>query len=94
MALIRHNKRFPRAAVGVLGSTHDSRLLRSCDIYDRIEEGSVLPNTFLRLRNYGTIPFTTVGDSAIPRQPWLLKPYDENSCKGVRERYVNRRTIF
>ena len=91
MALIGHNKRFLWAAVGAPGSTHDSRLLRSCDIYDRIEEGSVLPNKFLRLYNYGTIPVTTVGDSAFPRRPWLLKPYDENTCRGPRERYFNRR---
>ena len=50
-----------------------------------------MPNTFLRCHNHGAISFTTVDDSAFPRRPWLLKPYDENSCKEVRERYFNRR---
>lgn len=91
MGLIARNKRFLWAAVGAPGSTHDSRLLRSCDIYDKIEEGPVLPNNMLRLHNYGTIPFTTDGDPAFPRQPWLLKPYDENTCMHIKERYFNKR---
>jgi hypothetical protein len=69
------------AAVGAPGSTHDSRLLKNCNIYSDINNGHVLPNKSLSLNSYGKIPFTTVGDSAFPSHPWLLKPYKE--CKGT-----------
>ena len=62
--LIGHNTRFLWAAFGVPGTTHDSRLLKSCDIYDKIEKGLVLANKNMILHEYGAIPFTTVGDSS------------------------------
>ena len=77
MGFIGHNKRFMWAAVGAPGSTHDSRLLKNCNIYSDINNGHVLPNKSLSLSSYGKIPFTTVGDSAFPSHPWLLKPYKE-----------------
>lgn len=91
MGLIGHNKRFLWAAVGAPGSTHDSRLLKSCAIYDKIEEGTVMPNRMMRLPDCGTIPFTTVGDSAFPRRNWLLKPYNENTCREAKKKYFNKR---
>lgn len=53
MELIGHNKRFWWAEVGALGSTHDSRLLRSCGIYSEIEAGHVLSNRSLNLDPHG-----------------------------------------
>ena len=90
MGFIGYNKRFMFAAVGAPGSTHDSRLLQNCNIYSEIERGNVLPKNSLNLHPHGKIPLATVGDSAFPSHPWLLKPYKE----GMREpqkRYFNRR---
>ena len=90
MGFIGHNKRFMWAAVGAPGSTHDSRLLKNCNIYSDINNGHVLPNKSLSLNSYGKIPFTTVGDSAFPSHPWLLKPYKE--CTRVpKQKYFNKR---
>ena len=78
MGFIASNKRFLWAAVGAPGSTHDSRLLRNCPLYKKIQKGNVFPNNLLHLRNYGSIPVTTVGNSAFPRHT-LMKPYNENT---------------
>ena len=75
---------------GAPGSTHDSRLLKSCDLFADIQQGHVFPNSVLRTREYGDIPFTTVGDSAFPRYSWLMKPYNENT-RDPRKRYLNKR---
>lgn len=48
MGFIGSNKRFLWAAVGAPGSTHDSRLLRSCPIYNMILQGNIFPNTSLK----------------------------------------------
>lgn len=90
MGFIGSNKRFLWAAVGVPGSTHDSRLLKSCTLFDEIQQGHVFPNASLRTSEYGDIPFTTVGDSAFPRYTWLMKPYNE-STRDPRKRYLNKR---
>ena len=66
MGFIGHNKCFMWAAVGASGSTHDSRLLRSCSINSDVENGHILPNMSLNLHPYGEIPLTTVGDSTFP----------------------------
>ncbi|XP_046858673.1 protein ALP1-like [Xenia sp. Carnegie-2017] len=90
MGFIGYNKKFMFAAVGAPGSTHDSRLLKNCEVYSEIEHGKVLPKKSLNLQPCGEIPLTTVGDSAFPSHSWLLKPYKE----GMREpqkRYFNRR---
>ena len=84
------NKRFLWAAVGALGSTHDSRLLKSCDLFADIQQGRIFPSSVLRTREYGDILFTTVGDSAFPRYTWLMKPYSE-STRDPRKRYLNKR---
>ena len=90
MGFIASNKRFLWAAVGAPGSTHDSRLLRNCPLYKEIQKGNVFPNNLLHLRKYGSIPVTTVGDSAFPRHTWLMKPYNENTT-DLQKRYFNNR---
>lgn len=90
MALIGYNKRFMFAAVGAPGSTHDSRLLRSCNIYSEIEKGHIFPNRSVNLHPYGEIPFATVGDSAFPNLCWLLKPYPDGT-RVHRERDFSKR---
>lgn len=90
MGFTASNKRFLWAAVGALGSTHDSRLLKSCDLFADIQQGRIFPSSVLRTREYGDILFTTVGDSAFPRYTWLMKPYSE-STRDPRKRYLKKR---
>ena len=90
MGFIGQNKRFMWAAVGAAGSTLDSRLLKNCNIYSDINNGLVFPNNSLSLSSYGEIPIATVGDSAFPSSPWLLKPYNEGT-RVPKQRYFNKR---
>ena len=90
MGFIGQNKRFMWAAVGAAGSTHDSRLLKNCNIYSDINNGLVFPNNSLSLSSYGEIPIATVGDSAFPSSPWLLKPYNEG-IRVPKQMYFNKR---
>ena len=66
MGLVAHNKRFPYAAVGAPGSTHDARLLRHTSLFKDILSGDAIPDQQLELGDFGTIPLVTVGDSAFP----------------------------
>ena len=90
MGFIASNKKFLWTAVGAPGSVHNSRLLKSCDLFAEIQQGHVFPNTVLQTREYGDIPITTVGDSAFPHYTWLIKPYNENT-RDPRKRYLNKR---
>ena len=90
MGSIGYNKRFMWAAVGAPGSTHDSRLLRNCQVYSQIENGEIFPNQCLNLSPYGEIPLTTIGDLAFPSRPWLLKPYQQGTGVLV-EKHFNTR---
>ena len=75
---------------GAPGSTHDSRLLKSCDFFAEIQQGRIFPSSVLRTREYGDIPLTTVCDSAFPCYTWLMKPYSE-STRDPRKHYLNKR---
>ena len=35
----------------------------------------------MTLEGSGNIPLVTIGDSAFPRHPWLLKGYNENTTE-------------
>ena len=90
MGLVGYNKRFLFAAVGAPGSTHDARMLKSTRMYHRILNGDVLPNRAMYLDGSGEIPLVTVGDSALPRHPWLLKCYNEET-RDPQQRYFNKK---
>ncbi|XP_068757557.1 uncharacterized protein [Montipora capricornis] len=90
MGFIGSNKRCLWAAMGASGSTHDSRLLKSCSLYNEIQNKQVFPNATVDLEEHGEIPFTTVGDSAFQKQPWITKPYSQNT-KDAKKVYFNKR---
>ena len=90
MGFIGSNKRFLWAAVGAPGSTHDSRLLKSCSLYNEIQNKQVFPNATVDLEEHGEIPYNTVGDSAFQKQPWLTKPYSQNT-EDAKKVYFNNR---
>ena len=93
MGLIGQNETFHSAAVRARGFTHDSRLSRSCAVYDKMEKGVVMPNRMMRLLGSGVNPFTTVSDSAFPCRNWLLKPNNENIYRDPKQKYFNKRLI-
>ena len=47
--------------------------------FRKLSKGVSFSNSVLRTNEYGDIAFTTVGDSAFPQLPWLMKPYDEST---------------
>ena len=38
---------------------------------------------------YGSVPYTTIGDSAFPKHSWLIKAYDEKT-KITKEKWFNK----
>ena len=90
LALVGFNKRILYAAVGAPGSTHDARMLRNTEIYQQILNGDIIPNITIHLDGAGEIPLVTVGDSAFPRHPWLLKGYNEET-RDPQQRYLNKK---
>ena len=80
MGLVGYNKRFLALTTGAPGITHDARLLRYTRVYRDIINGSGIPDKAINLGNdVGEIPLVTIGDSAFPRFPWLLKGFNENT---------------
>ena len=90
MGLIVANKRFLWAGVGAPGSMHDSTLLKPSPIFNKIECGHVLPNCQMNLPGCGNIPLATVGDSAFPARPWLMKAFDDTTKKKQKEQNFNK----
>lgn len=76
---IGYNKRFLYAAVGAPGITQDARLLKEPSIYSDIVNGNVLPNRVIQLGDFGETPIVTIGGSAFPQYPWVIKTYTENA---------------
>ena len=90
LGLVGYNKSFLYAAVGAPGSTHDVRMLRSTRLYQPILNGEMFPEKAMTLEGSGNIPLVTIGDSAFPRHPWLLKGYNENTTDN-QQRYLNKK---
>ena len=91
LGLVSYNRRFLYAAVGAPGSTHDARLLRYTSLYREIMDGGGIPNKHIRLGDFGNIPLVTIGDSAYPSFPWLLKMYNESTTTDHQHKYFNKR---
>ena len=89
MGLVSHNKRFLYAAVGGPGSTHDARMLRNTSLFNKIINGEKLPQRTFDLGGMGEIPLLTIGDSAFPRFPWLIKAYTESPRMTLQQKYFN-----
>ena len=65
--------------VGARGSTHDSRMLRSTSLYEKIISGKIIPDKGIALGYFGNIPLVTIGETAFPKHAWLLKGYSEDT---------------
>jgi hypothetical protein len=90
-AVVDMHKRFLDVAVGMPGSTHDSRMLRRSALYERAENGTLFdPN----LNVEGFSPFL-LGDAGYPLKKWLMTPYRDGPGRAgqrlVLERLFNRK---
>ena len=80
LGLIGYNKSFLYyCGVGAPESTHDSRMLRSTSLYEKIISGNIIPDKGITLGDFGNIPLVTIGDTAFPKHPRLLKGYNEDT---------------
>ena len=79
-AVCDHRMLFTDCFVGYPGSTHDARVLKYSDLYDRVGESVDLmfPNGSYVL-----------GDSAYPLSSWLMTPYRDNGHLTVKQKYYN-----
>ena len=85
MGLVDHNKRFLHLTCNALSSTHDARLLRRTKLYQDIQSGQGLPNNFVDLGDgFGEIPLVTIGDTAFPQFPWLVKAFVDTRDPKIR----------
>ena len=79
LGLVGYNKRFLYCSVGAPGSTHDSRMLRTTSLYEKIISGNIIPDKGIALEDFGNIPLVTIGDTAFPKHARLLKGYNEDT---------------
>ena len=90
MGLVGHNKRFLYLTTDAPGSSHVARLMRHCSLFCTICNDGGVSNKSLSLGNAGEIPLITIGDSAFPRLPWLIKAFNENT-RHPKEKYFNKK---
>ena len=88
-ALVEAEYRFIWASVGVPGNTHDSTLMQSTELWDRIVAGNIIPNIVQQIENVD-IPPLILGDGAFPLRTWIMKPHGDAVLPEDR-RYFNYR---
>ena len=88
LGLVRYNKRLLHCDAGTPGSTHDSRMLCSTSLYEKIISGNIIPEKGVIIGDFGNIPLVTIGDTAFPKHAWLLKGYSEDT-PDPKQRYFN-----
>jgi hypothetical protein len=90
-AVVDKQKRFVDLAVGMLGNTHDSRMLRRSSPFQLAESGSLFDDGV----SMDGFSLYFLGDSGYPLKQWLMIPYrDGSGCEGHRsvlERLFNKR---
>ena len=79
LGLISYSKRFLYAAVGAPGTTRDASLLKESSIYFNITNENVIFDRVIQLGDFGETPIVTIGGSAFPQYPWVIKTYTENA---------------
>ena len=88
LGLLGYNKRLLYCSVGAPGSTHDSRMLRTTSLYEKIISGNIIPDKGIALEDFGNIPLVTIGDTAFPKHAWLPKCYNGDT-RDPKQIYFN-----
>jgi hypothetical protein len=90
-AIVDRNKRFLDLAIGMPGSTHDSRMLRRSSLFQQAENGTLFEEG---CSFDGFSPYF-LGDSGYPLKQWLMTPYRDGLGRArnrtVLERLFNKR---
>ena len=89
LALVDANYRFIWASCGAPGNTHDSTYFQSTNIWEKICNGTLLPNDIRTVGGDNISPIN-LGDGAFPMRSWLMKPYGD-AILSEEKRYFNYR---
>ncbi|CAM5157009.1 unnamed protein product [Natator depressus] len=73
-ALVDHKGCFTNINVGWPGKVHDARIFRNSGLFKQLQEGTYFPDLKITTGDV-EMPIVTLGDSAYPLLPWLMKPY-------------------
>nr|XP_048711374.1 uncharacterized protein LOC125639019 [Caretta caretta] len=73
-ALVDHKGCFTNINVGWPGKVHDARVFRNSGLFKWLQEGICFPDQKITVGDV-EMPIVTLGDSAYPLMPWLMKPY-------------------
>jgi hypothetical protein len=85
-AIVDRQKRFVDLAVGMPGSTHDSRMLRLSTLYHEAENGTLFDPA---VSMEGFSPYL-LGDSGYLLKQWLLIPYRDGPGRGGQQSVLER----
>ena len=88
--MVDHLYRFTDVYIGWPGRVHDARVLGNSVLYQKGEDGTLLPDWKKAIA--GTeVPLVVLGDPAYPLLPWLMKPYLDNGHLSREQRTFNYR---
>ena len=85
-ALVNYEYKFMDIYVGWSGSVHDARVLSNSSLFNKCEDGILLPNWTKNI-NGVHIPLLILGDPAYPLT-WLMKPYSDCGNLSRKQRSV------
>ena len=89
-AVVDHEYLLRDICVGWPGSVHDARVFVNSLLYKRITEDNILDSSGRTILGRN-IPICIVGDSAYPIQPWLMKPFTDDSTLTHQQKHFNYR---
>ena len=87
---VNHLGMFIDINIGRPGRVHDARVFANSNIYQKCQEGSLLPNLTINLQGKN-IPLLLLGDPAYSLQPWLMKPFINNGHLSDGQKNFNYR---
>ena len=88
--VVDHKYRFTDIYIGWPGSVHDARVFAHSSLYEKANEGTLLPLTTRSLGGENIPPFF-IGDSAYPLLTWLMKPFPHNLLLTNKQKTYNYR---
>lgn len=89
MALVDAKCRFVWASAGFPGNSHDSVILQSTTVWQKITKGQTIPPIAKQIGKTNVSPLI-VGDSAFPFSTYLMKPYSRGIL-SEQQKYFNYR---
>uniref|UniRef100_A0A672HMP7 Protein ANTAGONIST OF LIKE HETEROCHROMATIN PROTEIN 1-like n=2 Tax=Salarias fasciatus TaxID=181472 RepID=A0A672HMP7_SALFA len=88
--VVDHNMKFWDVNIGWPGRVHDARVLSNSSLYERGQNGTLLPSLQETIQDVD-VPLVILGDAAYPLLPWLMKPYQEGRGITAEQTAFNHR---